>query len=101
MAALKKASSKRHAIRGCDTIRISKPSCFDDQGEGLTASSGVDAPEVESSDNAWVYCAFIEPETHEQQAAWRAAMPAGCDTVLPIQRRREFARALGAMVAPG
>ena len=50
-------SSKRHVIPGCETIRISKPNCLDDQGEGLTADAG--APEVESSGNAWVYCAFI------------------------------------------
>jgi len=99
LGALKKASSKRHAIPGCDTIRISKPGCFDDQGEEFTATTGADAPDVESSGSAWVYCAFIEPETPEQQAAWRAAMPAGCVAVSPIHRPREFARALGAMVA--
>ena len=99
VGALKKASSKRHAIPGCDTIRISKPSRFDDQGEGLSASAGADGAEVESGGNAWVYCAFIEPQTRAQQAAWRAAMPAGRDAVSPIRRPREFARALGAMVA--
>ena len=25
---LRKASSRRHAVPGCDTIRISKPRCF-------------------------------------------------------------------------
>ena len=99
VGALKKASSKRHAIPGCQTIRISKPSCFDDRGEGLTARANADAPEIESSGNGWVYCAFIEPETPEQQAAWRAAMPAGRQAVSPIHRPREFARALGAIVA--
>ena len=38
-------------------------------------------------------------KTPERQAAWRAAIPAGCDAVSPIRRPREFARALGAMVA--
>ena len=40
-------------------------------GEGLTASAGADADGavVESSGSAWVYCAFTEPETPEQQAA--------------------------------
>ena len=32
---LTKASSKRHAIPGCETIRLSKPSRFLDRGEGL------------------------------------------------------------------
>ncbi len=89
---LKKALSKRHAMPGCDTIRISKPSCF--PGEGGLPDAGDAAPTA-----AWVYCAFIEPETPEQQAAWRAAMPAGRDAVSPIRRPREFARALGAMMA--
>ena len=51
VGALKKASSERHAIPGCDTIRLSKPNCFDDQGDGL-ASAGADAPEGERSGNA-------------------------------------------------
>ena len=84
---------------GCDTIRISKPSCFDDQREEVTASAAANGAEGESGGSAWVYCAFIEPETPEEQAAWRAAMPAGCDAVSPIHRPREFARALGAVVA--
>ncbi len=95
IAALQKASSKRHAIPGCETIRISKPSCFLDQGEGLLANDG----EVHHAANGWIYCASIEPETPGQQAAWRRAMPAGCDAVSPIRRPRAFARALGAMVA--
>ena len=32
---LQKASSKRHTIPGCKTIRIPKPSCFVDRGEGV------------------------------------------------------------------
>lgn len=99
VGALKTASSKLPAVPDCETIRISKPSCLHAPGEGLTASAGGDAREVESSGNVWVYPAFIEPETPEQQAVWRAAMPAGCDAVSPIHRPREFARALGAMVA--
>ncbi|MYK89511.1 MAG: hypothetical protein F4018_14900 [Acidobacteria bacterium] len=94
VAVLQKASSKRHAIPGCETIRISKPSCF--AGEGGLAEASDAAP---AAGAAWVYCAFMEPETPEQQAAWRAAMPAGRDAVSPIRRPREFARALGAMVA--
>ena len=44
-------------------------------------------------------CAFIEPDTAAEQAAWRAAMPDQYDTVSPIHRPRELARALGAMAA--
>lgn len=51
--------------------------------------------EVHCGTNAWIYCAFIEPE----RAAWRSAMPATYDTVSPTCRPREFARALGAMAA--
>ena len=91
---LQKASSKRHAIPGCETIRISKPACFLEQGEGL-ASDG----EAHHGTNGWVYCASIEPETAEEQAAWRSLMPAGRDAVSLIRRPREFARAIGAMAA--
>ncbi len=91
---LQKASAKRHAIPGCETIRISMPSCFLDQGEGL-AEGG----ETHHAATGWIYCASLEPETPEEQAAWRAAMPAGCDAVSPVRRPRAFARALGAMVA--
>ena len=91
---LRRASSKQHAIPGCETIRISKPSCFLQQGEGLAGGG-----EAHYSTNGWVYCASIEPATAEEQAAWYEAMPAGCDAVSPIRRPRAFARALGAMVA--
>ena len=91
---LQKASSKRHAIPGCETIRVSKPSRF--PGEGGLAGASDAAP---AAGAAWVYCASIDPETPEQQAAWRAAMPASRNAVSPIRRPREFARALGAMVA--
>ena len=91
---LQKASSKRHAIPGCETIRISKPGCFLDQGEGL-ASNG----EAHHGANGWIYCTSIEPETAGEHAAWRKAMPPGRDAVSPIRRPRAFARAFGAMVA--
>ena len=91
---LQKASSKRQAIPGCQTIRISKPACFFDRGEGFTSDG-----ESHHSANGWIYCASIEPETAEEQAAWRKAMPAGCDAFFLIRRPRAFARALGAMVA--
>ena len=91
---LQKASSKRHAIPGCETIRLSKPACFLGQGEGLVGDG-----EVHHGTNGWIYCASIEPETAREQAAWRTAMPAGYGAVSPIRRPRTFARALGAMAA--
>ncbi len=124
ITALKKASSKRHAIPGCETIRISKPSCFLGQGEGVAgygedqrdpaAGGEADDPdtrtavperpavpgdEVHCGHNGWIYCASIEPETREELAAWRKTLPAGYDAVSPVRRPREFARALGAMAA--
>ena len=94
ITALQKASSKRHAIPGCETIRISKPSCFLGRGEGL-----LDGGEARYGTNGWVYCAFIEPETVAELAAWRAAMPAGYDALSPIRRPRAFARTLGGLTA--
>ena len=91
---LQKASSKRHAIPGCATIRISKPSCFLGQGEGLS-----DGGESHHGTNGWIYCASIEPQTAGEQAAWRSLMPDGRDAVSPIRRPRAFAGALGGMVA--
>ena len=94
ITALQKASSKRHATAGCETIRISKPACFAGQGEGIAADG-----EAHCGTNGWVYCASIAPQTAGEQDAWRAAMPAGRDAVSPIRRPRAFARALGAMAA--
>ena len=48
--------------------------------------------------NAWIYCACMEPETEEERAAWRKAMPLK-SVAATIRRPREFARALGGMVA--
>ena len=39
---LQKASSKRHAIPGCGTIRISKPCCFLGRGEGPIGTARTD-----------------------------------------------------------
>ncbi len=94
VTALRKASSERRAIPGCETLRISKPACFSEQGGGLAA-----ARQGHYSTNGWVYCASIEAETPDERAAWRAAMPAGRDAVSRIRRPRAFARALGAMAA--
>ena len=69
-------------------------------GTSSAEAAGPEAPDdVHCSTNAWIYCAFIEPETPQERNAWLAAMPAGCDAVSPIRRPREFARALGAMAA--
>ena len=94
ITALRKASSKRHAIPGCEMIRLSKPACFLDQGEGFNAGG-----ESHHGTDGWIFCSSIEPETAEEQAAWRSLTPAGRDAVWPIRRPREFARALGAMAA--
>ena len=64
ITALRNASSRRHAIPGCETIRISKPACFLGQGEGVN-----DSGESHHAANGWIYCASIEPETAEEQAA--------------------------------
>ena len=94
ISTLQKASAKRHAIPNCETIRISKPACFFEHGEGL-ASDG----ESHHGTNGWLYCASVESGTPEEQAAWRKTMPAGCDAASPVRRPRAFARALGAMAA--
>ena len=57
VATLQKGSSKRHAIPGCATIRISEPGWFLDQGEGLAGNG-----ESYHSANGWIFCASIEPE---------------------------------------
>ena len=103
---LQKASSKRRAIPGCGTVRLSKPTGFGGRGEGFaigpeagTAAGAADPDALHSGRNARIYAASIEPETQAEQAAWRKALPADCDAVSPIRRPRAFARALGAMVA--
>ncbi len=50
ITALRKASSKRHAIPGCETIRISKPACFLGQGEGIAGDG-----DVHHAANGWIY----------------------------------------------
>ena len=106
---LKKASSKRHAIPGCGTIRISKPCCFLDRGEGLAgrgeedwdspAGGNNERVEEAAGSNGWIYCAFVDPATYEERAGWREVMPSGYDTLSPIRRPWAFARALAAMAA--
>ena len=107
ITALKKASSKCHAIPGCETVRISKPCCFLGLGEGLAghgekawdSHAGCNTEPVEEAvgRNGWIYCAFLDPATEVEQAAWRGAVPSGHDTLSSIHRPRAFARALAAM----
>ena len=109
ITSLQKASSKRRAIPGCGTIRISKPCCFLGRGEGLAghgekawdspAGGNTEPVEEAVGRNGWIYCAFIDPATDEARAAWQQAMPSGHDTPSPIRRPRAFARALAAMAA--
>ena len=47
--ALQKASSRRHAIPGCETIRVSRPSCFLGQGEAFNGSG-----ESHHGTNGWI-----------------------------------------------
>ena len=87
------ASSKRHAIPGCQTSRISKPACFLGQSEGVTSDR-----EAHHGTNGWLYCASID--AGDGRGAGRGAQgDAGRDAVSPIRRPRAFARALGAMAA--
>ncbi len=119
IATLQKGSSRRHAIPGSTTIRLSKPACFLSFGEGVfelgldgrdrsNAGAGESAiggaragtvSEVHYSKNGWIYCASVEPGTAAQGDAWRRAMPCSYKAISPIRRPRQFARALGAMVA--
>ena len=55
------------------------------------------APAGAATDPPPVQASRRPPETPEQRAAWRAAMPTDRDVVSPIRRPLEFERALGAM----
>ena len=80
-----KASSKRYAVPDCAAIRLSKPGCFLQQGEGLA-----DSGEPHHPANGWIYPASIEPETAEEQTACRAAAPLPCRVT--VKRNRQGAR---------
>ncbi len=47
----------------------------------------------------WLFCASIAPTTPEEWSDWQATLDDGYDHVSYIYRPREFARALGSMVA--
>ena len=52
-----------------------------------------------SGKNGWIYCTSVAPSDEEASRRWRASMPDGYDHVDDIHRPREFARALGLVVA--
>ena len=49
--------------------------------------------------NCWIFCTSIEPTSLEEMDRWRKTMPDDYDHTSYIHRPREFARALGSMVA--
>ena len=49
--------------------------------------------------NGWIFCASIEPKNQEEHNAWKQSLEDGYNHITRICRPREFARALGSMVA--
>ena len=49
--------------------------------------------------NGWIYCTSIEPISEQDKAKWRKTLPKEYDHISYIYRPREFANALGSMVA--
>ena len=49
--------------------------------------------------NRWIFCTSIEPTSPEEEDIWWKTMPGEYDHISHIHRPREFARALGSMVA--
>ena len=49
--------------------------------------------------NGWIFCTSIEPMDWEEKDRWHQSMPDEYDHMSYIHRPREFARALGSMVA--
>ena len=49
--------------------------------------------------NGWIFSTSIEPTNREEHERWRGSLPEEYDHVSYIRRPREFARALGLMVA--
>ena len=49
--------------------------------------------------NKWIFCASISPTNSEEMDRWRKTIPDEYDHISYIHRPREFARALGSMVA--
>ena len=70
LTVLRKASSKRHAVPRCATIRLSQPGRFLQQGEGLA-----DSGESRHLANGRIHRASIEADTAKEQTAWRVAAP--------------------------
>ena len=49
--------------------------------------------------NGWIFCTSIEPKNQEEYNEWQQSLDDRYDHVTRIYRPREFARALGSMVA--
>ena len=49
--------------------------------------------------NGWIYCTSIESVSEQEKAKWRKTLPKEYDHISHIYRPREFAKALGVMVA--
>ena len=114
-----KSCKREHMIGFCKKILISKPEVFRESGEGSLADpleakaiktipgrtddSGMpEAPSKETlttGKNGWIYCTSIEPTNQEETNKWQNAMPEEYDHYSYILRPRQFARALGSMVA--
>ena len=64
-----------------------------------TVQRGHSTRRVEFGKNGWVFCASMEPSPGEDMRRWMATMDCKYDHVSHIYRPREFAHALGSMVA--
>ena len=54
---------------------------------------------LSSHKNGWIFSTSLLPANHAEEDKWQKSMPNGYDHVTRIHRPREFAHALGAMVA--
>ena len=63
------------------------------------AQTNTTTESVSSGKNGWLFCASIEPAEGSEKDNWRLSMPKSYDHVSHIRSPREFARALGVMVA--
>ena len=74
-------------------------------GSGITINtttarrSQISTQRLTSGQNWWIFCASVEPPDAEESDRWQATMPDDYDDTWHIYRPREFARALGSMVA--
>ena len=54
---------------------------------------------IVSGKNGWIFCTSIEPACQEEMSNWWITLPKNYDHISYIRRPREFAKALGLMVA--